>query len=147
MKTSLTALAAGILFGIGLAVAEMTNPAKIQNFLDVFGSWDPSLAFVMAGALTVSVVGFRAVRHRPAPLCAARFRISSETRLDPELVVGAALFGVGWGLGGLCPGPSLANLFQGVGDIYLFVVAMFVGISLYRLVYRPLRTRNANERT
>lgn len=147
MKTSLTALAAGILFGIGLAVSEMTNPAKVQNFLDVFGSWDPSLAFVMAGALSVSIFGFRAARRRSAPLAAARFRIPTELGLDAELVVGAALFGVGWGLGGLCPGPSLANLSQGIGGVYLFVVAMFAGISLYRFVYLPLRSRSAAART
>jgi uncharacterized membrane protein YedE/YeeE len=80
-------------------------------------------------------------------LCAARFHFSTETALDPELVVGAALFGVGWGLGGLCPGPALAGLFQGVGGVYLFAIAMFAGIALYRFVYHPLRTRSSGERT
>jgi len=145
MRTSLAALAAGVLFGIGLAVSEMTNPAKVQNFLDVLGSWDPSLAFVMAGALAVSVFGFRAARRRAAPLCAARFRIPTGTALDPELVLGAALFGVGWGLGGLCPGPALAGLSQGVSGVYLFAIAMFAGIALYRFIHRPLQTRTEGE--
>jgi len=137
MRASLVALGAGVLFGAGLALSEMTNPAKVQNFLDVLGAWDPSLAFVMGGALFASGIGYQIARRRRAPWFAARFELPTETALDPELFAGAALFGVGWGLGGLCPGPVMANLLQGVGGIYLFAASMLAGIALYRFVYRP----------
>jgi uncharacterized membrane protein YedE/YeeE len=139
MGSLLAALGSGLVFGAGLALSDMTNPAKIQNFLDFLGTWDPSLALVMAGALAVSALGFRIARRRGHPLLAARFAMPSRRDLDPELLVGSALFGVGWGLGGLCPGPSLAGLLQGVGGVYVFVAAMLVGVVLHRWVYAPLR--------
>ena len=131
MKTSLAALAAGVVFGAGLALADMTNPAKIQNFLDVLGAWDPSLAFVMGTALATSALGYRVARRRGAPLLASVFSLPDRSDPDPRLVAGAALFGVGWGLGGLCPGPALAGLLQGVPQFYVFVAAMLVGMWLH----------------
>jgi uncharacterized membrane protein YedE/YeeE len=135
-----TALLAGFLFGAGLAFADMTNPAKVQNFLDFLGSWDPSLAFVMGVGLAVAAVGFAATRRRPAPLFAKAFEIPTRRDLDAELLGGAALFGVGWGLAGFCPGPALAALPQGVGAVYAFVLAMLAGMALHRLVYQRLLT-------
>jgi uncharacterized membrane protein YedE/YeeE len=131
MKTSLAALAAGVVFGAGLALADMTNPAKVQNFLDVLGAWDPSLAFVMGTALATSALGYRVARRRGAPLLASVFSLPDRSDPDPRLVAGAALFGVGWGLGGLCPGPALAGLLQGVPQFYVFVAAMLVGMWLH----------------
>jgi hypothetical protein len=132
MRGALVGLAAGLLFGAGLAVADMTNPAKVQNFLDVFGRWDPSLALVMGGALAVSALGNLWARRRTSPWLAPSFAWPTRSDLDAPLLVGAALFGVGWGLGGWCPGPALAGLLQGVGPVYLFAVAMLVGVALYR---------------
>jgi hypothetical protein len=131
MRTSWVALAAGVVFGAGLALADMTNPAKVQNFLDVLGSWDPSLAFVMGTALVTSALGYRVARRRGAPLLAPAFNLPDRTDLDPRLVAGAALFGVGWGLGGFCPGPALAGVLQGVPQVYLFVAAMLTGMWLH----------------
>ena len=143
MPRILLALSIGALFGAGLATSDMTNPAKVQNFLDVAGSWDPSLAFVMGGALVVSALGYQVARRRAAPWLGPRFELPTRTDLDLPLLLGSALFGVGWGLGGFCPGPALAGLLQGVGGVYLFVAAMLAGILLHRGLYLPLRRRGA----
>ena len=132
---------AGLVFGAGLAIADITNPAKVQNFLDLLGSWDPSLAFVMGVGLAVAAVGFAVARRRPAPLFAETFELPTRRDIDAELLGGAALFGVGWGLSGFCPGPALAALGQGVAAVYAFVLAMLAGMALHRLVYLPLRAR------
>ena len=139
----LAASLAGFVFGAGLAAADMTNPAKVQNFLDFLGSWDPSLAFVMGVALAVAAAGFAAARRRQAPLFAEAFELPTRRKIDAELLGGAALFGVGWGLAGFCPGPALAALLQGVAAVYTFVLAMLAGMALHRLVYVPLRARTA----
>jgi uncharacterized membrane protein YedE/YeeE len=139
MRSYLAALGSGLVFGAGLALSDMTNPAKVQNFLDLLGTWDPSLALVMGGALAVSALGYRIARRRGSPLLATRFSIPTRRELDLELLAGAALFGVGWGIGGLCPGPALAGLLQGVAGVYIFVAAMLGGIALHRWVYAPLR--------
>jgi uncharacterized membrane protein YedE/YeeE len=146
MGTFVTALCAGFVFGAGLALSEMTNPAKVQNFLDFLGTWDPSLAFVMAAALACSAGGYRIARRLRSPWLAPAFPAPTRTALDPELVFGAALFGVGWGLGGFCPGPALAGLPQSVGGVYVFVAAMIVGVALHRWAYTPLRTRRGRSR-
>src|SRR5690606_18053745 len=104
----LSALLVGVLFGLGLTISEMINPAKIIAFLDVAGSWDPSLLVVMASALAVSFVGYRIVLARRAPLFGAAFQLPTKTTIDRPLIVGSALFGVGWGLAGLCPGPAIS---------------------------------------
>jgi len=139
---TLVGLAIGLLFGAGLALSDMTNPAKVQNFLDVFGSWDPSLAFVMGGALAVSALGYQVARRRDAPWLAPRFQLPDPKDVDLPLLLGAGLFGVGWGLGGFCPGPALAGLLQGSAGVLVFVAAMLVGVALHRRVYLPLRQRS-----
>jgi uncharacterized membrane protein YedE/YeeE len=140
-------LAVGIVFGAGLEIARMTNPAKVQNFLDLFGRWDPSLALVMGAALAVSTAGTWLARRRPHPWLAETFAWPSRTDLDARLLGGAALFGVGWGLAGFCPGPALANLFRLDARVLLFVAAMIAGIGLYRGVTafgQGLHTRAAD---
>jgi len=126
----------GLVFSAGLAVSGMTNPAKVLGFLDVLGRWDPTLAFVMAGALAVSAAGFALSRRRRRPWLASAFAIPSRRDLDARLVGGAALFGIGWGMVGVCPGPALANLGRGSGEAVLFVGAMVAGMALHRLATR-----------
>lgn len=127
----------GVLFAMGLGISGMTQPAKVLGFLDVFGAWDPALMFVMGGAVVVNFFGFRLATGRPHPLLAARFDLPTRRDLDWQLVTGAALFGVGWGIAGFCPGPALAALASGSADVMLFVAAMFVGFVLKDLLVRP----------
>ncbi|MEX2207334.1 MAG: DUF6691 family protein [Myxococcota bacterium] len=122
----------GVVFGAGLAVSGMTNPAKVLAFLDVFGRWDPTLAFVMGGALAVTAIGYTLARGRSRPWFADAFSIPSRRDVDLRLMGGAALFGVGWGLVGLCPGPALANLSRGSGEIFVFAGAMIAAVVLHR---------------
>ncbi len=134
-------LAAGLLFGIGLAVSRMIDPAKVRNFLDIAGiadgRWDPSLAFVMAGGLGVNALAWFAVlKPRGRPLLADGFRLPVSQAVDRPLILGAALFGVGWGLGGFCPGPALAGLSTGRWEVALFVTAMLAGMALHDLPAR-----------
>lgn len=121
------ALATGMLFGAGLAISQMTDPRKVIGFLDVTGAWDPSLAFVMLGAVTVAFIGFHLVRRRPAPLLDDRFHLPEHRAPDFRLIAGAALFGVGWGLTGYCPGPALANFAFNWREALVFVPAMLAG--------------------
>jgi len=137
----LLALAWGLLFGVGLIVSGMANPAKVLNFLDLAGSWDPSLAFVMGGAVVVSFVGFRLAWRRSAPILVARFELPAATELDPKLVVGAVVFGVGWGIGGFCPGPAITSLGLAAPGTLVFVPAMVAGLWL------GFRARNAKLRS
>jgi uncharacterized membrane protein YedE/YeeE len=127
---------AGLLFGVGLLVAGMSDPAKVLNFLDLAaipaGTWDPSLAFVMAGGIAVTMLGFRFVLRRPKPIFAERFSVPTATTIDSRILVGPAIFGVGWGLAGFCPGPALTALGQGSSAATHFVVAMFVGMAAAR---------------
>ncbi len=129
----LMALLAGVLFGLGLALSNMMDPAKVLSFLDLAGAWDPSLMLVMGGAIAVTVPGFALVLKRPHPLFDKQFYLPSSTAIDPPLLMGAALFGLGWGMVGLCPGPALAGLVTGSLEILGFVVAMLLG---YRLMGR-----------
>lgn len=137
MARILASLAAGILFGLGLTVSQMINPAKVLNFLDLSGAWDPSLAFVLAGAVGVTLVAFPIVLRRPAPVLAPKFHLPSKTDIDARLLGGAILFGLGWGLVGLCPGPALAALGVEFRSVVLFVVAMTAGAVLVRLLPEP----------
>lgn len=127
------AFGAGALFGVGLAVAGMTQPAKVMNFLDVTGAWDPSLAFVMGGALAVHALLSRLVLRRASPVFDTHFHLPARKDIDLPLLVGAALFGVGWGLGGYCPGPSLVSLGAADHDAALFFLAMAAGTWLAQL--------------
>ncbi len=132
MKRMSIALAAGALFGLGLAVSGMTNPDKVLNFLDLAGRWDPSLGLVMGGALLVSVPGFALIRrHRPDACAAPAYQ-----HVDTRLLAGSALFGIGWGIAGYCPGPALANLAH-AGEAIAFVGAMLAGSQLARLLPSP----------
>jgi uncharacterized membrane protein YedE/YeeE len=135
-----SSLAAGVLFGLGLAVSQMVNPAKVIGFLDVAGKWDPTLLFVMGGALAVTVPAFRWVVKRPYPLFAAGFALPTRKDLDARLIAGAALFGVGWGLAGLCPGPAVTALVTLALPIAVFFVAMLAGAFAYDRVARRKRT-------
>jgi uncharacterized protein len=131
MRT-LAAGVTGLLFGVGLLVSGMTNPGKVLAFLDVTGKWDPTLAFVMGGALGVNALAWALTRRRARPLFAEEFALSPESRIEPSLLGGAALFGVGWGLVGLCPGPALAGLLRGDSSVYVFAAALLVGIGMVR---------------
>ena len=127
------ALLSGLVFGLGLIVSGMADPAKVLNFLDVFGTWDPSLAFVMGGAIAVTAPGFALLtRSRSRPFFDSQFRIPSRTDLDPRLLTGAVLFGTGWGLGGFCPGPALTALPIATTGALIFVPFMLGGMWLAR---------------
>jgi uncharacterized membrane protein YedE/YeeE len=137
----LVALFAGALFGLGLAVSGMTNPAKVIGFLDFAGGWDPTLAFVMGGALLVTIPAFRLILGRPRPILAGDFALPAKSTLDARLLGGAALFGVGWGLSGFCPGPAVVALVTGLTPVFAFVAAMVAGMVLYAWVFeRPDRS-------
>jgi len=127
MAQILTAFAVGVIFALGLTISEMINPGRVIGFLDVAGHWDPTLLLVMAGALVITVPIFPVILRRPKPLLAAQFTLPTKTRLDLPLVLGAAVFGAGWGLAGFCPGPALAALASGSPSVILFVVAMILG--------------------
>ena len=122
------ALVAGALFGAGLAVAGMTDPNKVFNFLDLSGRWDPSLALVMASAIPVAALGFMIAGHRSKPVLEQDFKLPGNTRVDARLIAGSALFGVGWGLGGYCPGPAVASLADAGLPLVAFLCAMTVGL-------------------
>jgi uncharacterized protein len=145
----IVALFSGALFGLGLAVSGMMNPAKVIGFLDLAGEWDPTLAFVMGGALLVTIPAFRLILGRQRPILAGDFALPAESTLDARLLGGAALFGVGWGLSGFCPGPAVAALVTGLAPVVAFVAAMMAGMALYAWVFeRPdrggVKTQPAN---
>lgn len=127
----------GLLFGIGLLVAGMTNPAKIKGFLDIAGAWDPSLALVMGGAVAVGLAGFRLARGRTQSLLGGPMRLPDNTEIDRRLVLGSLTFGAGWGLGGFCPGPALASVATGSPKVIVFTLAMVAGMALFAFLERP----------
>jgi len=135
--------ALGLLFGLGLVVSGMANPAKVLNFLDVFGTWDPSLAFVMAGGLLVTFAGYRLALRRKAPILAASFQLPTRSDIDARVLAGPAVFGIGWGLGGFCPGPALTSLGLLAPGTLAFVPAMFAGMWLARLIPDSAQPRAA----
>jgi uncharacterized protein len=134
--TLLVNLALGLLFGTGLILAGMADPAKVLNFLDITGTWDPSLAFVMGGGAAVAFVGYRLAWTRPAPLMDGRFHLPTARAIDARLIGGAALFGVGWGLVGLCPGPAFVALGTGTPGTLTFAAAMLIGMAAARALGR-----------
>lgn len=130
------ALIAGVLFGVGLAMSGMTDPERVLGFLDVFGDFDPALLFVLGGAVAVTVIAFRFVLRRPAPVLAESFQVSQVRGVDRSLLGGAALFGIGWGIAGYCPGPALAGLGVLSREALWFVPAMVAGALIHRAVAR-----------
>jgi uncharacterized membrane protein YedE/YeeE len=128
----LASLLVGVVFGLGLVISGLANPAKVLNFLDMAGTWDPSLAFVMAGAVATTWLGYRLVLARPKPALDACFHLPSSTAIDARLLVGAAVFGVGWGLAGYCPGPAITALPLLNLATLVFVAAMLLGMWLVR---------------
>lgn len=128
----------GLIFGGGLLVSGMSNPAKVLNFLDLAaigtGSWDPSLMFVMLGAVATAFVGYRLVLRRPQPLLADSFQLPTKSDLDQRIIAGPAIFGIGWGLAGFCPGPAFVALGYGTRASVLFVIAMLVGMAAARML-------------
>ena len=132
----LTALLAGLVFGLGLILSGMANPAKVLGFLDVAGSWDPSLALVMLGAIAVGLLAFTAARRRTKSLLGLPIRLPSSTDIDGRLLGGGLLFGIGWGIAGFCPGPALVAVGMGELKAVVFVVAMLLGMGIYELLER-----------
>lgn len=126
----LISLISGTIFGIGLVVSQMINPEKVLGFLNLFGNWDPSLAFVMMGALIVSSPLFHLIKNKDKPLFAEKFNYSNNKEINNKLVIGSALFGAGWGLGGLCPGPAISSIALLNINSIIFVAAMFIGFYL-----------------
>ena len=129
----LISLLSGIIFGIGLVISEMINPQKVLGFLDIFGNWDPSLAFVMVGALIVSLPTFHIIKNKEKPLLEKKFDYSYNKNIDQRLILGSILFGVGWGLAGLCPGPAISSLALLNFYSMSFVISMFLGFYLVKL--------------
>ena len=139
MRGWLPALIVGTMFGAGLALADMVNPSRVQAFLDVAGDWDPSLAFVMAAALVPSTLAYWLRRRMDRPLFSERFHVPETRSIDRRLLIGAALFGIGWGLAGFCPGPALASVVFGAWQPVLFVAAMLAGMIVHRVVVPDAR--------
>lgn len=118
----------GLIFGVGISISGMANPAKVLNFFDIAGTWDPSLVFVMGGAVVVAFFGYRIVLRRPAPVLDAKFHLPDNPRIDARLLGGSALFGIGWGIAGFCPGGALPALGTGQIDVFVFVAALIAGV-------------------
>ena len=132
--SKIISLVSGIIFGVGLVISEMINPEKVLGFLDLFGNWDPSLAFVMIGALIVSSPLFHIIKNREKPLFAEKFNYSNNKEVNNRLIVGSALFGAGWGLGGLCPGPAISSIALININSITFIFAMFFGFYLVKFL-------------
>lgn len=128
-RSLLVALFSGLVFGVGLALAGMLNPSKVTGFLDIFGLWDPSLAFVMAGGIAVNAMGYFLFVRGGKPLFASSFKLPETVHIDRSLLMGSALFGVGWGLAGLCPGPVVSSLLLNPSDMIIFVLIMCAGLK------------------
>jgi len=139
----IAALGVGALFGLGLSVGGMVNPGKVLAFLDLAGDWDPSLLFVMGGGVAVTSIAFHFVLRRPVPLLGGSFSVPTRSDLDARLIIGSALFGVGWGLAGICPGPAFAVVGYAVPDLFYFLGAMIAGAGLYEVTLAPPKQTTA----
>ncbi len=140
MKYSLSAFGAGLVFGIGLLISGMANPEKVLGFLDLAGAWDPSLAFVMGGAIIVGVFAFTVARKRTLSFLGAEMKLPANKQIDRRLMVGSLMFGAGWGLAGFCPGPGLVALGAGEAKAAIFVAAMIAGMAIFELIERSRRS-------
>lgn len=136
MRGAFLAFTAGAVFGLGLIISEMANPKRVQGFLDITGQWDPTLVFVMVGALIVTGLGYKLVLKREKPLFAQDFSIPTNKIIDRNLLIGAVLFGIGWGLSGLCPGPAVVGASTGSLSILVFIVAMTAGMRAFELTQK-----------
>ena len=145
MRNDLAALLVGAIFGAGLVLSDMVNPARVQAFLDVAGRWDPTLMFVMGAALIPSALAYLLRRKLTQPVLASRFFVPENAAPDRRLIAGAALFGIGWGIAGFCPGPALAGLVLGAWQAWLFVAAMLAGMIAHRLLPAPSHAAPATQ--
>jgi hypothetical protein len=136
----LSALVSGLIFGLGLSLSGMLDPVRVRGFLDVTGTWDASLAFVLGGAVIIATVGYRLSLLLGQPLLDDRFRLPAKTRIDRSLILGSAIFGIGWGLAGFCPGPAVASLSLGLAPTILFVIAMLIGMVIHDRLVAPFRS-------
>lgn len=136
-----TSLLAGLVFGLGLIISGMANPAKVLGFLDIAGQWDPSLLLVMAGAIAVGLVSFAVARRRTLSFLGTEMKLPTARHIDRRLIGGALLFGIGWGIAGFCPGPALVVLGMGEGKAFVFVASMLAGMAIFELLERGKRGR------
>lgn len=141
MKNNLAAFIVGIIFALGLGLSGMTRPEKVIGFLDIFGAWDASLAYVMAGAIAVHAVAYRLIRRRDSPLFSKEFYLPNAKELSPSLIVGAFIFGVGWALAGYCPGPAITSLASFQFRPLIFVASMISGMILFRMYQAAINRR------
>jgi uncharacterized membrane protein YedE/YeeE len=141
MKNGLAALVVGFVFAIGLGISGMTQPQKVVGFLDLFGNWDPSLIFVMVGGIIVHFLTYKLIRKRKSPLLSTAWHVPTKKEITPALVIGSVLFGIGWGLGGFCPGPAVTSLASFESKPLIFVLSMLVGMFLFRLVDKKLNIK------
>ncbi|MFU8803013.1 MAG: DUF6691 family protein [Bradymonadaceae bacterium] len=146
MKANLVAFAVGIVFAVGLVLGGMTQPSKVVGFLDFFGNWDPSLAFVMGGAIMANVgLYWWTIKKRPQPVFDSTFHIGKNSHMSPRIIAGSALFGIGWGLSGFCPGPALTSVATATGPVLVFVAAMAAGVYLFRAVEGRSQSASSGE--
>jgi len=136
-----TAFITGLVFGVGLIISGMTNPAKVIGFLDIAGKWDPSLAFVMGGAIAIGMVAFQRFGKRSKTLLGSEMHMPKASQVDRRLILGGLAFGIGWGLAGFCPGPAVASLGLGESKVFIFVIAMFVGMLIFEVCERYTGSR------
>lgn len=141
MKNGLASLVVGFIFAIGLGISGMTQPQKVVGFLDLFGNWDPSLIFVMVGGIVVHFATYKLIRKRKSPLFSVDWHVPTKREITPALITGALLFGIGWGLGGFCPGPAVTSLASFETKPFIFVLSMVAGMFLFRLVDKKLNIK------
>lgn len=139
MKNGLASLVVGFIFAIGLGVSGMTQPLKVVSFLDIFGNWDPSLIFVMVGAILVHSLSYKLIRKRKSPLLTTQWYVPTKRDVTPALLIGSSLFGIGWGLAGYCPGPAVTSLASFEVKPFLFVISMLIGMVLFRQLDKKLQ--------
>ncbi|HEY8270228.1 MAG TPA: YeeE/YedE family protein [Pseudobdellovibrionaceae bacterium] len=139
MKNAFVALGVGFIFSLGLGISGMTQPQKVVGFLDVFGSWDPSLMFVMIGAIAVHFITYKLIRKRKSPLFSKQWHVPTKKEITPALIVGSFIFGIGWGLGGFCPGPAVTSLASFEMRPFIFVLSMLVGMIIFRQLDKKIK--------
>jgi uncharacterized membrane protein YedE/YeeE len=147
MRETVMALVSGGLFGLGLGISQMIDRERVLGFLDVTGNWDPTLAFVLGGAVLVTLISFRFVLKQSHPLFGQKFYLPTRQDIDPPLLIGAAIFGVGWGIAGYCPGPAITATVLGIANPFIFLVAMVAGSWIYQFVAHKWASRNNRKST